>query len=110
MGKKVNLKINGRLYALDVAPQETLLEVLRDRLGLTGAKEACDGGECGACTVICDGNAVLSCLFIALEAEGRSITTVEGLSQDGELTEIQKAFMAEGAIQCGFCTPGMIMS
>ena len=110
MKKTVNLKINGRLYALEVAPQETLLEVLRDRLGLTGAKEACDGGECGACTVICDGKAVLSCLFIALEAEGKSITTIEGLARDGELSDIQKAFIEEGAIQCGFCTPGMIMS
>jgi carbon-monoxide dehydrogenase small subunit len=108
--RPVTLRINGRAYDLVIAPQATLLEVLREGLGLTGSKEACDGGECGACTVLCDGEATLSCLLLAHEAEGREIITIEGLSQEGVMTDVQKAFVAEGAIQCGFCTPGMILS
>ncbi len=110
MKKNVVLLINGNRYEMEIAPQATLLEVLRDHIGLTGAKEACDGGECGACTVLCDGKAVLSCLLLALEAEGKSITTIEGLAENGELSPIQKAFVDEGAIQCGYCTPGMVLS
>jgi aerobic-type carbon monoxide dehydrogenase small subunit (CoxS/CutS family) len=110
MRKSINIQINGRWYALEIAPHVTLLEVLREQLGLTGAKEACDGGECGACTVIGDGKTILSCLTLAVEMDGKSITTIEGLAQDGDLAEIQKAFVAEGAIQCGFCTPGMVLS
>lgn len=110
MKKPVKLKINGHDYDLELAPQTTLLEALRDHLGLTGAKEACDGGECGACTVLSDGGPVLSCLTLALEAEGKNITTIEGLAQNGKLTPLQEAFVTEGAIQCGFCTPGMVLS
>lgn len=110
MGVAVELEINGRAYRVEVEPYETLLEVLRNDLGLTGAKEGCDGGECGACTVLLDGEAVLSCLTLALDAQGKSIITIEGLAQGGELDPIQKAFIEEGAFQCGFCTPGMILS
>jgi len=110
MKKPVKLSINGHDTDLELAPQTTLLEVLRDHIGLTGAKEACDGGECGACTVLVDGSAVLSCLMLAGEAEGKTITTIEGLAQEGKLTALQEAFVTEGAIQCGFCTPGMVLS
>ncbi len=110
MKQPVKLKINGHDYDLELAPQTTLLEVLRDHLGLTGTKEACDGGECGACTVLCDGGPILSCLTLAREAEGKAITTIEGLAQGGKLSPLQEAFVTEGAIQCGFCTPGMVLS
>ena len=110
MKKPVKLKINGHDYDLELAPQTTLLEVLRDHLGLTGVKEACDGGECGSCTVLSDGGPVLSCLTLALEAEDKAITTIEGLAQNGKLSTLQEAFVTEGAIQCGFCTPGMVLS
>jgi len=110
MKKPVDLKINNQTYVLEIEPHRTLLEVLRGDLGLTGAKEGCDGGECGACTVLMDGDPVLSCLTLAVEAEGREITTIEGLATDDELDPIQAAFIEEGAIQCGFCSPGMIMS
>ncbi len=106
----VELTINGRKYLLNIEPRVTLLEVLRDHLGVTGTKEGCDGGECGACTVLCDGEPVLSCLMLALDAQGKSILTIEGLAENGELDRIQKAFIEEGAIQCGYCIPGMILS
>ena len=89
---------------------ETLLEVLRDTLGLTGTKKGCNLGDCGACTVLVDGEPMNSCLVLAHEVEGKEVTTIEGLAHNGELTPIQKAFVHEGAIQCGYCTPGMIMS
>ena len=89
---------------------ETLLDVLRDTLGLTGTKKGCNLGDCGACTVLVDGEPVSSCLVLASEAEGKEITTIEGVAKNGELLPIQKAFVHEGAIQCGYCTPGMIMS
>ncbi len=108
--KQVGLTVNGTLYELDVQPWETLLEVVRDRLGLTGTKEGCGLGECGACTVIMDGRTVNSCLVLAAEADGKQITTIEGLADGEKLHPIQEAFVENGGLQCGFCTPGMIMS
>jgi carbon-monoxide dehydrogenase small subunit len=93
-----------------VAPNATLLEVLRDELGLHGVKEGCSEGVCGACTVLMDDKPIRSCITLALEAEGASITTIEGVAQEGKLHPVQEAFVAHGAVQCGFCTPGMILS
>lgn len=106
----VKFYVNGELVELNVPANETLLNVLRTRLALTGAKEGCGAGECGACTVIMDGLAVNACLILAPELNGRHITTVEGLSKDGELSPLQQAFIDHMALQCGFCTPGMLMS
>lgn len=106
----IDLRINGRSQHLDVAVHHTLLEVLRDQLGLTGSKECCVVGECGACTVIVDGRTVNSCLMLAVEADGRDIRTVEGLARGPELSELQQAFLDRGATQCGFCIPGQLMS
>jgi len=108
--KQVGLTVNGTLYELSVRPWEALLEVIRDKLGLTGAKEGCGLGECGACTVIMDGKTVNSCLVLAAEADGKQITTIEGLTDGDKLHPIQEAFIEYGGLQCGFCTPGMIMS
>ncbi len=103
--------LNGETVNVEVDAQWTLLYLLREVLELTGTKEGCGYGECGACTVIIDGQAVNSCLYPVMEAEGRTITTIEGLaSKDGQLHPLQAAFISEGAVQCGFCTPGMIMS
>jgi len=102
--------VNGTLYEAAVDPRWTLAEMLRDQLGLTGTKVGCDRGECGSCTVIVDGKAVLSCLTLATEAAGKQITTVEGLATGGKLNGLQQAFWDAGAVQCGFCTPGMLMS
>ena len=110
MRQLTKLRINGITYEVAVEPQRTLLEVLRDNLGLTGAKKACDTGDCGACTVLMDGKPVASCLVLAVEAQGKDITTIEGLAKDGQPHPIQQAFVDHGAIQCGFCTPGMILS
>ncbi len=107
---RVNFVVNNEKVSLDVRPYETLLETLRERLALTGAKEACGMGSCGACTVVMDGIPVRSCLVLAPEADGAVITTVEGLRQDGKLHPLQQAFMEKGAVQCGFCTSGMIMT
>ena len=107
---KVTLRVNGEIYDLLTYPHRTLLEVLREDLELTGAKESCGEGACGSCTVLLDGLPVRSCLLLALEAEGRSITTIEGLAKGGELHPIQKAFVEHHAIQCGICTPGMILT
>ncbi len=106
----INLTLNGRPRELDVAVHHTLLEVLRDDVGLTGTKECCVVGECGACTVLVDGRSVNSCLMLAVEADGASVVTVEGLAQDGELNPLQTAFLDQGAAQCGFCIPGQLMS
>lgn len=108
--KQVRFTVNGTSYELDVNPWETLVDVLRNDLGLTGTKEGCGLGECGACTIIMDGRAVNSCLVLAAEADGRQITTIEGLADDDELHPIQEAFVECGGLQCGFCTPGMILS
>ena len=110
MKRELDLKVNGEDYTLEVEPHRTLLEVIRNDLGLTGTKLGCGGGECGACTVILDGKAVKSCLMLALDARGKEIWTIEGLSRAGELHPLQRAFVEHGAIQCGFCTPGMIMA
>jgi carbon-monoxide dehydrogenase small subunit len=110
MKTAIMLQINGESYELLVAPNQTLLEVLREKLGLMGTKRGCDLGACGACTVLLDGEAVLSCLLLALDAVGKEITTIEGLSETGELHPLQQAFVDQGALQCGFCTPGMLLT
>jgi carbon-monoxide dehydrogenase small subunit len=104
------MKVNGDEYTLEVETHRTLLEVIRDDLGLTGTKLGCGGGECGACTVILNGKAVKSCLMLAFDADGKEILTIEGLAREGELHPLQRAFVEHGAIQCGFCTSGMIMA
>jgi carbon-monoxide dehydrogenase small subunit len=108
--KRIRLRVNDFEYDLLVEPHWTLIDVLRDELGLTGTKKGCGKGECGACTVIMDGEAVLSCLVLALRAEAKSILTIEGLAREGKLDPLQGAFVKHGAIQCGYCTPGMIMT
>ena len=110
MQQLIKLRVNGVTYEVTIEPRRTLLEVLRDNLNLTGAKKACDTGDCGACTVIMDGKPVVSCLVLAVEAQGKDILTIEGLAKDGQPHPIQQAFVDHGAIQCGFCTPGMILS
>jgi carbon-monoxide dehydrogenase small subunit len=106
----ITLKVNGKEYPLEVKANEILLNVLRDRLGLMGTKYGCGIGECGACTVLLDGRAILSCQTLAFTADGKKITTIEGLEHDGSLHPLQQAFIDEGAVQCGYCTPGMILS
>jgi carbon-monoxide dehydrogenase small subunit len=110
MAYELSLAVNNQPVHLAVEPHLTLLEVLRDRLGLTGSKEGCGTGDCGACTVLVDGQPVCSCLMLAVEAEGQEVTTVEGLATNGELHPLQKALIAEGGVQCGFCTPGVLLS
>ena len=102
--------VNGAAVELRVASYETLLDVLRERLGLTGTKKGCDQGACGACTVLVDGKRVLSCLTLAAQCDGREVTTIEGLGGDGERHPVQEAFVRHDALQCGYCTPGQIMS
>ena len=106
----VRCTVNGREVEEYVDVRESLLDMLRNRLGLTSVKKGCEVGECGACTVIIDGETIDSCIYLAVWAEGKNIRTLEGLEKNGELTRIQEAFIEEGAIQCGFCTPGFIMS
>jgi len=109
--KKIKLNVNGKQLRVPVRPTDTLVDVLRDTLGLTGTKKSCGVGDCGACTVVVDGKAIHSCLTLAMDVQGRTITTIEGLEgEDGTLHPLQEAFVENGAIQCGFCTPGMIMS
>ena len=110
MKRELNITINGQPYNLFVSTHRTLLEVIRDDLGLTGTKVGCEMGECGACTVIMDGRTVNSCLVLAHESEGCVVQTIEDLVEDGNLHPIQESFVEHGAIQCGFCTSGMIMS
>jgi carbon-monoxide dehydrogenase small subunit len=107
---KITITVNHRKQEIDVEPYETLLDVLRNRLGLTGAKPGCRQGECGACTVNLDGKAVLSCLMLAAQANGREVLTIEGLQEGARLHPIQEAFVKKSALQCGYCTPGMIMA
>src|SRR5688572_11599136 len=106
----VSLNVNGRDHELLIEPRHTLLDMLRDDLGLTGTKKVCDIGDCGACTVLLDGRSVYSCLVLAVDTAGSQIETVESLSQDGELAAIQQAFIAADAFQCGYCTPGQIVN
>ena len=108
--KEIRFILNGETYVLKVKPWRTLLEMLREDLQLTGTKEGCGQGECGSCTVIMGGKTVNSCLVPALEADGQEITTIEGLARGDELHPVQKAFVEQAGFQCGFCTPGMIMS
>ena len=110
MKKKIRMTVNGDVHEIEVEPRKTLLAVLRDQLGLTGTKEACGTGDCGACTVLLDGKTVTSCLVLAVEADGREVTTIEGISRDGDLHPVQKAMVEYGGVQCGFCTPGFVLS
>jgi aerobic-type carbon monoxide dehydrogenase small subunit (CoxS/CutS family) len=104
------LNVNGIAYPIEIDPHKSLLRAVREEIGLTGAKEGCDDSECGACMMLLDGQPVNSCSYLALQAEGREITTVEGLAPPGELSELQEAFLEHGGVQCGFCTPGMLIS
>lgn len=108
--RRIELTVNGRARSVDVLAHHTLLDALRDDLGLTGTKECCLVGECGACTVIVDGESVDSCLVLAVEADGATVTTVEGLASGGRLSPLQQAFLDNGAAQCGFCIPGQLVS
>ena len=108
--KTITLTINERKYAVTVEPRETLLYVIREKLNLTGSKKICDRGECGGCTVLLDGDPVYACLYLAARAEGKTITTIEGLAKDGQLHPLQEAFIDEDGYQCGFCTPGFMLS
>jgi aerobic carbon-monoxide dehydrogenase small subunit len=110
MKSLIQLTINGQTVEAAVEPNRTLLQFLREDLGLTGTKHGCGLGDCGACTVILDGRPVNSCLVLAIQANGREVVTIEGLAENGKLHPIQQAFVDKGAIQCGFCTPGMILS
>jgi len=110
MKQLIELNVNGLNYEVAVYPQDLLVDVLRKRLGFTGTKKGCGEGSCGTCTVLIDGKRALSCLTMAMSCRGKQILTIEGMEKKGELHPIQKAFVAKGAIQCGFCTPGMVMS
>jgi aerobic-type carbon monoxide dehydrogenase small subunit (CoxS/CutS family) len=106
----IKLWVNGEPHEIGVKPNDTLLEVLRDKIGLIGTKEGCGVGECGACTVLMQGKPVLSCITLAMDADGSNIMTIEGISTGEELDPLQKSFIQHGAVQCGFCTPGMILT
>lgn len=110
MKQRIEMEVNGRTCEVFVEPWRTLLEVLREELGLTGAKQGCDDGNCGTCTVILDGKAVKSCLLLAPQAKGKKILTIEGLGNEESLHPLQQAFIDHFAVQCGFCTPGMILT
>lgn len=110
MKRLMTFNINGQTREIEADPSMRLIDLIRDGFGLTGTKEGCSEGECGACTIILDGKAVTSCILLAGQAEGHEIITVEGVSRDHELTRLQQAFVDYGAIQCGFCTPGMLLS
>ena len=107
---RINVAINGAVYERDAPENITLLRFLREYAGLTGTKEGCGGGECGACTVLLDGRAVNACLVLAAEADGASVRTIEGEARDGQPSDLQQAFLRRHAVQCGYCTPGMVMS
>lgn len=107
---KISFKVNGTETAVDVAPDRRVVDLLREDLGLTGTKESCGAGDCGACTILVDGESRLSCLMLAVQLDGREIATVEGLSDGRSLHVIQESFIEHGAVQCGFCIPGMIMA
>jgi len=107
---KLITEVNGKKYDVDISPNMRLIDFLREELGLTGTKEGCGEGECGACTIIIDGVAVNSCMMLAHQIRAKKVYTIESLETDGELDQLQKSFIAKGAVQCGFCTPGMLMS
>jgi len=107
---KISLTINGELHETDIWPGESLLYALRERLGLPGSKNACEQGECGSCSVLLDGSLVCACLVLAAQADGHQVITVEGVGENGELHRVQEAFAQTGAVQCGFCTPGLIVA
>jgi aerobic-type carbon monoxide dehydrogenase small subunit (CoxS/CutS family) len=108
--KKISIIVNDKPYTLEIDIGESLLDVLRNRVQFTGVKQGCAVGECGACTVIIDGTAVNSCIYLAVWADGRKITTIEGVGKNGKLSKVQQAFIDEGAVQCGFCTPGLVLT
>ncbi|MFC1815808.1 (2Fe-2S)-binding protein [Thermodesulfobacteriota bacterium] len=110
MKKTIRLHVNGDLYELSVAPNQTLLDVLREELSLSGTKKGCDSGACGACTVIMDGEPILGCLTLAIRCHNKKITTIEGLAQNGKLHPLQESAIEHNAVQCGYCTPGWILS
>ena len=107
---RISLLLNGEERTAEVAPRDSLLVALRERFDLPGSKNACDQGECGSCSVILDGRLVCSCLVLAAAADGRTVTTVEGLASEGSMHPVQRAFVQEGAVQCGFCTPGLVVA
>jgi aerobic carbon-monoxide dehydrogenase small subunit len=107
---RISLRVNGQQHEADVWEGESLLYALRERLGFPGSKNACEQGECGSCSVLLDGKLVCACLVLAAQAEGHEVVTVEGLAEDGRLHRVQEAFVATGAVQCGFCTPGLIVA
>jgi len=109
-GMRISLRVNGEAHEADVWEGESLLYVLRERLGYPGSKNACEQGECGSCSVMLDGNLVCACLVLAAQADGHDLVTVEGLAEDGRLHRVQEAFVAAGAVQCGFCTPGLVVA
>jgi carbon-monoxide dehydrogenase small subunit len=109
-GVKVSLRVNGQERETEVWPGESLLYALRERLGLPGSKNACEQGECGSCSVLFDGSLVCACLVLAAQADGHEVVTVEGLADDGRLHRVQEAFVEAGAVQCGFCTPGLVVA
>ncbi|MEM3112297.1 MAG: (2Fe-2S)-binding protein [Candidatus Anstonellales archaeon] len=110
MKQIIQLNVNGHFYDVMVSPRDLLIDVLRKQLGLIGTKKGCGHGDCGSCTILIDGKPILSCLTLAVSCQGKKIVTIEGLEEKGELHPIQKAFVEFGAVQCGFCTPGMILS
>jgi carbon-monoxide dehydrogenase small subunit len=110
MKKEITLKVNGNDYKMTVDTRMTLIEAIRGEIGLTSTKEGCSVGECGTCTVLMDGKPIYSCIMLAVEAEGKEILTIEGLADFDDLHPIQKSFIDHGAVQCGFCTPGMILT
>lgn len=110
MKRQISLTINGQAQALEIDVRASLLEVLRQNLGYTGVKKGCNTGECGACTVLINGVPIDSCIYLAVWADGKQVVTIEGIAQNGELSRVQQAFIDEGAIQCGFCTPGLVLT